>query len=251
MAVTASRMYSPLAPKTRELGRITVGKGVSLQACAMSCIPGERFSELQPRTPSLDASTMVRYIGFMRHLAKFFAISWRAGQVHSSALSACTGKVGRSLTFRLGSLERHLPSRALRQKAQQVREAVERGGLDPMPVVLNHGDLVPSNMIVDKKTWVVKGYVDWAEAEYMSTGICLYGLEHLLGYMEGAGSARRPRFVYYQQAEQLRHAFWTAYQQQVPEIASPEVRGSLMLAREVGIFLWRKRTDNPFLGHGF
>ncbi|KAK5128932.1 hypothetical protein LTR85_000265 [Meristemomyces frigidus] len=237
MAQAASRIYSPLAPKTRELGQITVGNGVFLQACAMSCIPGERFSDLQPRTPDLDASTLERYKVFLRHVSTFFAKNWHAGQKYSPALPAFTGRVGRSLLFRLGSLERHLPSEALRQRARQTRDAVAAGALDLVPVVLTHGDFIPSNIHVDKVCWTVKGFVDWAEAEYLSTGNCLYGIEHLLGYME-VEDARGPRFVYYKQAEQLRKAFWTAYEQQVPELAESEIRASMMLARDVGIFLW-------------
>lgn len=176
MAVTASRIYSPLAPKTRELGRVTVGNGVSLQVCAMSCIPGERFSELQPKTPTLSASDLERYRGLMRSLSTFFAKAWYAGSKYTPALTACTGKVGRSLLFRLGSLERHLPSRALRQKAQQTREAVEAGGLDFLPVILTHGDLLPSNMLVDEASWIITGYVDWVSM----TMIMWLGLDHVL-----------------------------------------------------------------------
>lgn len=44
--------------------------------------------------------------------------------------------------------------------------------------------------------------------------------------------------MYYEEADQLREAFWTAFEQQVPEVAETEVRTSMMLARDVGIFLW-------------
>lgn len=239
MAATASRIYCPLAPKTEELGRISVGEGLCLQVTAMSCIPGERFSEVQPRAFNLDRSVLERCKGLMRSLSTFFARSWCNGQLYTPALSACTGKVGQSLLYRLESLERHLPSKALRQRAQKTRDAVEKGGMDLLPVVLTHGDLLPTNILVDECTWLVKGYVDWAEAEYLSCGICLYGLEHLLGYLEDSESARRPRFVYYDQAAQLRSVFWTSFEQQVPEIARQHARDALMLARDVGILLWK------------
>ncbi|KAK5708524.1 hypothetical protein LTR17_020610 [Elasticomyces elasticus] len=113
---------------------------------------------------------------------------------------------------------------------------IKEGFLDALPVVLTHGDLIPSNIHVSAESWRVEGYVDWAEAEQLPFGLCLYGLEHLLGYMEKQGGT--PRFVYYSQAEELRATFWNALEQEVPEVKSNDVRKAIDVARAAGIFLW-------------
>ncbi|TKA55858.1 hypothetical protein B0A55_10369 [Friedmanniomyces simplex] len=208
MAVEASRIYSPLAPGTEELGQLAIGgEGGGrqcLQALSLPCVPGERFSEIQPRTPTLDQRTLDRSNVLMGSLSDFFAMQWRVGKW-------------------LASLETYLPTEALRQRARWTRERVQEGALNELPVVLTHGDLVPSNIMVCAETWRIQGYVDWAEAEYLPYSLCFYGLEHLLGYLKHSGG-KKPRFVYYSQAEELRATFWEALDHQVPEVASGGVR---------------------------
>ncbi|KAK3082471.1 hypothetical protein LTR53_020333, partial [Teratosphaeriaceae sp. CCFEE 6253] len=90
--------------------------------------------------------------------------------------------------------------------------------------------------MVDRETWQVMGYVDWAEAEYLPFGLCQYGIEHLLGYLDHVEG--KPRFVWYQQAGQLRAIFWRALGTKVPALATEEICHGLNVARHVGIFLW-------------
>ncbi|KAI7539921.1 hypothetical protein KC331_g9455 [Hortaea werneckii] len=146
------------------------------------------------------------------------------------------------MVSRLRKLEKDLPIPALCEKARRTREAAEEGILDVMPVGLNHGDLLPSNILVDPSSWAIKGYIDWAEAEVLPSGICLYGLEHILGYIEDAddgGKRRKPHFVYYEQAEALRRIFWEEFEQLVPAVKQTDVREALNLSRDVGILLWK------------
>ena len=116
---------------------------------------------------------------------------------------------------------------------------MKNGGLNSLPVSLSHGDLLPANILVDSNTWVANGYIDWAEAELLPHGTKLYALDHLLGYLD-VSSPRRPRFVYYAQAEEPREIFWIAYAQQIPrEVAGDEkVQTAMQLARDVGCLLW-------------
>ena len=240
LAIEASRIYSPLVPKIRDLGRLTVGDGVCLQAVEMARLPGTRFSELQPTTPAMDRITLKRYKSLIQSIAEFMARSWDSGRVSRKGLELCTGRVGRSLLSRLRSLETDLPLPKWRAIARLSKEAVQRGILDVLPIGLTHGDFVPSNMLVDPETWAVTGYVDWAEVEYLPIGICLYGLEHLLGYLKPVSrGSRKPRFVYYDQADEIREAFWETYEQLVPAIENEKVRMSLELSRTVGILLWK------------
>ncbi|KAK3616150.1 hypothetical protein LTR56_026151 [Elasticomyces elasticus] len=113
---------------------------------------------------------------------------------------------------------------------------IQKGALDVLPAVLTHGDLIPSNIHVSAESWRVEGYVDWAEAEQLPFGLCLYGLENLLGYTEKEGGT--PRFIYYSQAEELRATFWNALEQELPEVKSNDVRTAIDVARAAGILLW-------------
>lgn len=239
MAELASRVYSPLAPATKELGQVQISPGHRIQALGMSCIDGKRFSDVQPRTRRLDPITFERLKVLFHSLSTFFAMQWCAGKWSDATLASYQGRVGSSIAFRLGSLERHLPSEALRERARWTREAAEKGALNALPTTLTHGDLIPSNIMIDRATWQIKGYIDWAEAEMLPYGLCQYGVEHLLGYLETEECGERPRFIYYEQADELRATFTTALEKQVPEMASPSVRAALALTRNIGIFLWQ------------
>lgn len=52
--------------------------------------------------------------------------------------------------------------------------------------MLTHGGLLPANVALDAGSGALRGLVDWAEAEWLPFGVCLYGLEHLCGYVAAA-----------------------------------------------------------------
>jgi hypothetical protein len=114
--------------------------------------------------------------------------------------------------------------------------------MHPLPIVLNHGDLIPSNILVDEGTWEVTGLVDWAEAENMPFGMCLYGLEYLLGFVstvqyEVAHSMLdAPVFVYHDFAKYLRDIFWRRLCELVPDVKIRHEDVKVM--RDVGVLLW-------------
>ncbi|KXL42334.1 MAG: hypothetical protein FE78DRAFT_34574 [Acidomyces sp. 'richmondensis'] len=240
LAHAAHRVYTPLAPCTTGLGWVG-----PLQGLAMERLPGDRWGDLQPRGRDLgvwDGTVMERFRRLMEGFAGVFERNWRAtvtalrAEKDEEALSM-GGKVGASILMRLARLGRELPSRALRVRAKEVEGAVGGAGLDGLPVVLTHGDLLPANILVNGRTWEVTGLVDWAEAEWLPFGIGLYGLEHLLGSLEGEG--RRRRFVYYDRAEELRGIFWERLVALVGELNAEGMRKKVLLARDVGILLWR------------
>lgn len=234
IASAAAQMYPFLAPQTRELGHVALQDGMRLQLLEMLDLSGQRFSELQPRTPTLTGHALAAMLTLVRSLATFFAMQW------SKAASACAvpGRIGGSIVDRLQALERDLPTAALRQRAAWVRQEVKDGVLNTLPTVLTHGDLIPSNTLVDQQTWRIVGLIDWAEAEWLPFGISLYGLEHLLGYLEKGDDHGKSRFCYYTQARELWDAFWTEIEQQRPEIVAEPVRSAVDLARDAGILLW-------------
>ena len=149
-------------------------------------------------------------------------------------LSRCSGKVGSSIIYRLEKLIAGLPDAWLRERADKALCAVQR--MIGYPVVLNHGDLIPSNILVEEQTWEITGIADWAEAEYLPFGTCLYGLEHLLGYLVPASPSMKPTWVYFDDAEQLRGSFWTCLVAAVPDLRAQleDVR----VMRDVGVMLW-------------
>ncbi|KAI7467487.1 hypothetical protein KC351_g14014 [Hortaea werneckii] len=202
-----------------------------------------RLSDVLPRERTLDPQTLKRCQDFVRHLTLYFVRAWDGGHVAtSSAIRECHGRVGKSMVSRLRKLEQDSPIPILHQKARRTREAVEEGILDALPVGLNHGDFLPSNLLVDPGSWAIRGYIDWAEAEILPSGICLYGLEHILGYVENVDDLEQGdklRFVYYEQADELRRIFWEEFEQLVPAVKRTDVHKALNLSRDVGILLWK------------
>ncbi|KAH9821991.1 Phosphotransferase enzyme family [Teratosphaeria destructans] len=237
--VEAARQASHAAPETWSLGVVEVADGsVALQAVAMTCLPGRRFSDVQPRCDVLSSKDLSRMKVLLESLSGFLAEGWKSGLGGRTGMECCGGRVGKSLCFRLEKLARDLPTNELRRSASQVVTAVRGGALDGLPIVLTHGDLLPSNILVGPASWRIRGVIDWAEAEWLPFGICLYGLEHLLGCMETAVGSR-PKFVYYRQAKELRDGFWGLLLEQIPELENPELLAQVMLARDVGVCLWR------------
>jgi hypothetical protein len=153
----------------------------------------------------------------------------------SDMLSRCTGKVGSTMLQRLQMLTRELPDARLRERARTTLRAVQR--MSEHPIVLNHGDLIPSNILVHEQTWQITGLVDWAEAEFLPFGICLYGLEQLLGFFTPASSDDDvPTFTYFDHAQPLRDLFWDRLAKSLPDISSME--NNIRVMRDVGVLLW-------------
>jgi len=243
----ASMTYPTLVP-TIELLELALPGGIYVYE--MEKLEGAQLRRLQGRERSLDAGSRERLQRLVASFADLIAQSWhsplgtpfmsRAIRVDSpmdessSVLSQCRGKVGSTIISRLERLAAELPDTHLRQRASQVLGAVQR--ISDYSVTINHGDLIPSNILVDKNTWKITGLVDWAEAEYLPFGTCLYGLEHLLGYITPPASGIAPIWTYFDGAAQLRELFWTRLIDAVPELGArmEDVR----VMRDLGVLLW-------------
>ncbi|KAJ5630062.1 Protein kinase-like protein [Penicillium herquei] len=70
------------------------------------------------------------------------------------------------------------------------------------PMVLNHGDLLENNILVDVSTGKLTGIVDWRDAEIGPFGMQLWGLENILGIRKTTCMAFHPRHM------ELRQVFW-------------------------------------------
>jgi hypothetical protein len=86
--------------------------------------------------------------------------------------------------------------------------------------------------MVDPSTGRLTGFVDWAEAELLPFGICLYGLEEILGEMTPDG------FQYCPDASDLREIFWAELAEKIPEMRESAVVEAVKLSRDLGVLLW-------------
>lgn len=237
-AALAKQWYGELVPSVTEIGRLEGGsQNTGLLAYRLSYIPGKRFDDLQAvQLNLLDPGSISKYRLLLDSFADFHACAWRQGVLRRQCGDQlhCIGKVGSSILQRLRKLEDELPSCHLRSKAARARAGVEAGLLDRLPIVFTHGDLLPSNILVDTQTWHINGFIDWTESEYLPFGMSLYGFEHLLGRLISWGS-----FCYIKAAEGLRQFLWRQLTRCIPDLRRWDIREAVELARVVGILLWR------------
>jgi hypothetical protein len=185
----------------------------------------EGISFKQFRANSALAGSTSHRVELCRDFAAFLAKSWHKGNIEELPLS----QVGKTIVSRLKSLSISLPVR-FQPTVRNVLRNLHR--IEALPWVLTHGDIVAGNIMVQPSTSRLMGLVDWAEAERLPFGTCLYGLEEILGEMTGTG------FQYHRDANKLREAFWTELQTYVPELEQESVLNAVRLARDLGVLLW-------------
>ncbi|KAK0389339.1 hypothetical protein NLU13_2914 [Sarocladium strictum] len=143
------------------------------------------------------------------------------------------GKVGSSLAWRVRLLQ-GVVSEEVSTVLAQVRGSLSE--IENLPWCLTHGDLVPANIMLDPSTGRLCGLIDWAEGEYLPFGVGLYGLEEVLGTTQGG------HFQYHSFHRLLRAEFWLRFHGylcgQGVHIGTSEFQ-CIMLARKLGILLWR------------
>lgn len=216
----AREVYGSFAPDTRHIA--TLPKSGLLVYC-MNKIPGVSLKHIR------EISTMTDGVQYQARLcvdfASFVSRSWYRGSTTSIPL----GIVGSSITSRLESLSAELPARFRPVAEQTLRQMTL---IETLPWVLTHGDILPGNIIVEPSSGQLCGLVDWAEAERLPFGICLYGLEEILGEATASG------FRYHFHATDLRRIFWNELKKQVPELLQAPVMRAVKLARDLGVLLW-------------
>ncbi len=217
----AKDVYGSYAPSTVSFGTLHPS---GLLVYIIDKIPGISYQDFKAHENEHPRNSQVRET-LSEDFALFLSKSWHK---HSN-LSLPTGKIGSTVRSRLEVLSKELPPR-FQHIAKHILSQLYL--TETLPVVLVHGDIVPSNILLDPSTGHLHGLVDWAEAEYLPFGICLYGLEEILGYMTPKG------FVYYTNAEQCRAAFWARLKAEIPELADEETLKAVYLARDLGVLLW-------------
>ncbi|KAI9705192.1 MAG: hypothetical protein M1820_005339 [Bogoriella megaspora] len=274
---SARQIYGNLIPETTSLGTVSLpnppsrhGSNSTLLIYEMDLLPGTPYHTLQPKTPSLTPSQYTRHLHLIHSFASFLAQSYHSPSPSSSSTtSKPSGKVAPNIPSKLTLLTKHLPPSL---RAHAARTLAQLPLLNVLPTVLNHGDLVPTNLLLDPVTFGISGVVDWAEAEYLPFGTCLYGLEYLLGYLEPIASSssssssssslesglleeekeggrrrrRKWKWVYYREAGRLRKAFYRVLEGEIDKLGKErgeegrgkEFRKAVEVARDVGVLLW-------------
>lgn len=260
VADAARRTYGALAPGVRELGCVIPG---GLKAVEMGKLRGVPLSNVeivngawweQVRLVESFAKVVVmawpssvngvdsRWVdlALIFHTPDNFSRRMRADTPTEGLWleQHCAGKVGREIVAKLRKLAANLPDEALRERARATLFRLLT--IEQYPVVLNHGDLIPSNVLVDADSWTITGLVDWAEAEMLPFGTCLYGLEYLLGSLtsttDADGSGGKPVWTYFEGSDTLRLIFWAALKKEKCEIV--ERLEEVMCMRDLGVLLW-------------
>jgi hypothetical protein len=242
ISAAAVQVYKNHAPITRQIDAFHVLpelSGSSPVLCyEMDIIPGIPYSSSIPNRLDLTTSELKRQTALVESFADFVAQAWPAP---GSAKRACNGKVGSQILRKLQQLADQLPTEALRATAKQALSGINL--LDRLPVVLNHGDVVPGNIMVEVETYRFNGMVDWAEAEYLPFGTCLYGIEYLFGCIpvtERRDSLVAGRnFQFYSCAEDLRRMFWQRMRLNISALnGDEELQEAVLLSKLVGTLLW-------------
>ncbi|KAK3357478.1 hypothetical protein B0T25DRAFT_450537 [Lasiosphaeria hispida] len=256
----AQEVYEGLAPLTRLVGSLDVGdnhSGPSLHVYFMSRIPGVSLADLWYNSPipsRLPCNGGQELL--IKDFALLFARGWDSSLPHTaSALISMKGKIGISLRWRLERMLSELPGRFHPTVAHVLNTLPQ---IEALPWVLTHGDLVPSNIMIESISnetdtngptpLRLAGLLDWAEAEYLPAGVGFYGLEELFGRTtttsshNGAGRPYPPPdscFTYFPAADGLRAMFWQELETAVPVLAADTLlRETVENARLLGILLW-------------
>lgn len=220
----AKKVFADYAPSIHFVGAMTPS---GLLMYTMDKLPGISYKEYRASETDLVAQnqTWNNHVQIVEDFALFLARSWN----HRADLPGC-GKVGSSITVRLQQLTQELPHR-FRPRALSALKQIRH--LDALPWVLTHGDIVPSNIMVNPASGRLTGLVDWAEAEVLPFGLSLYGLEELLGFVAATG------WTYCNGSERLRAHFWRKLLAAIPELeGNLQSLDALGTARDIGVLLW-------------
>lgn len=98
------------------------------------------------------------------------------------------------------------------------------------PIVLTHGDLNETNILVNPISGEITGVIDWAEACFLPFGFALYALDTTLGGMGREG------WAYFDNTDYLRDEFWRVFEELVGGL-STDVMESIQLARLAGLLV--------------
>ncbi|KAL8354429.1 hypothetical protein RB601_004025 [Gaeumannomyces tritici] len=220
----ARQAHPRCVPKCTYHGQ--TGRQLPLDIYVMDKAAGECYlysRNISPEGTEDKARFDARQHRTVRDLARFFADSWSAPQKVSPAVA---DGVHQKLELDLDRLDKAFPDR-FSITLNQVRDSFTR--LFSLPWVITHVDLNETNILVDD-TGAITAIIDWADAEMLPFGMSLWGLENILGYMDGTG------WHYHGNAQELRDEFWRVFKASVGGVGE-EAMAAIRIARMVGLFM--------------
>ncbi|KAF2424483.1 hypothetical protein EJ08DRAFT_617816 [Tothia fuscella] len=240
VAAAAKAVYHKYAPSVQSLFTSLIDPAGDLLCYEMDVIPGVPYSTIMPEHQLLNAVAMERQKRLVQDFADFISQAWPS---QPWLEQKCTGRVGSRIAPKLQILAKELPSERLRQIAKEALDHIDM--LSRLPTVLNHGDLIASNIMIDQETGALTGVVDWAEAEYLPFGMCLCGLEYFLGARfqrecrDLDVESKKSEFQYYDCDGELRSLFWKRLKERIPALNEDErLIEAIKHAGLVGTLLW-------------
>lgn len=146
------------------------------------------------------------------------------------------GRIGSSLPWR-AELLTTISDPELSHEAKAVKYYL--GNIEQLPWCLTHGDLVPSNIMVDPVTGRITGLLDWAEGEWLPLGIGMYAIDECFGKDDAEKG-----FIFFEDHEELRMLFWKTFLHLCEGYTPPKLNDvsklqEVEMARRMGLLLWR------------
>lgn len=86
------------------------------------------------------------------------------------------------------------------------------------------------NILVEEETGYITGIIDWAEASIQPFGMCLWGLENLIGGFDKNG------WHYYDTRQDLERKFWEVLYSGIGEVSEDDMM-RINLARKIGMLI--------------
>ncbi|CAM1505312.1 Fc.00g109490.m01.CDS01 [Cosmosporella sp. VM-42] len=225
-------IFGALVSKVKYLGSISQDE-LQLHIYLQDKIPGVTLAEFRRTRQQTGEECEASQRRLVEDLAGVFALGFQHRR-HGNALGTPgKGPVGSTLRWRLRLLER-LPGKYFRAAVAKAESAAD--AIESSPWCLTHGDLIPTNIMVDPVTGHLTGLIDWAEGEWLPFGVGLYGLEEALGYDDHLTG-----FQFYGNHEELRSVFWDRLLElmahDTPDYSS--FIEEVLLSRMLGVLLWR------------
>jgi len=229
-------IFGQAAPRATYLGKIPARPPICardeldgrnyLFAFALSRIEGLSLGQFR----SLASGTLEGRVRLVRDMVHHFLMAWEHRKSPQDA-SLRKNLVGDSITARVKTMRRHLPSKHVPIVGQVLCWLPL---IRNLPWVLTHGDVLPANIMVHPKTGSLSGLIDWTEAQWLPFGTGFYGAEEVLGeHIEGKG------FYYYDDAAELRRIFWEILQKGVLNQRDDRVFWeTVKMAHILGVLLW-------------
>lgn len=176
----------------------------------------------------------------VRDLAHIFATAYHHRVVShrlytTPRFKGIRGRIGSSLPWR-AELLTNISDAELSCEAKAVKHYLDT--IEQLPWCLTHGDLVPSNIMVDPVTGRITGLLDWAEGEWLPLGIGMYAIDECLGQDDPQRG-----FVFFEEHEELRVLFWKTFLDLcdgcAPRLRDASKLREVEMARRMGVLLWR------------